>query len=47
MKVTILLLIGFGLLMNQLAPLYRPAASYTMMHAYQQGKPMPPAFWPK
>jgi serine carboxypeptidase-like clade 1 len=31
---------------GHLAPLYRPAASFTMMHAYQQGRPMPPAFWP-
>ena len=31
---------------GHLAPLYRPAASYTMMHAYQMGEALPPPFYP-
>ena len=32
---------------GHLAPLYRPAAAYTMMKAYQTGEPLPPPFYPK
>jgi len=32
---------------GHLAPLYRPAAAFTMMQAYQLGQPMPPSFYPK
>ena len=31
---------------GHLAPLYRPAAAYTIMEAFQAGKPLPPAFYP-
>ena len=31
---------------GHLLPLYRPAASYTMMHSYQTGEALPPTFWP-
>jgi len=31
---------------GHLAPLYRPAASYTLMHAYHTQRPLPPAFSP-
>lgn len=31
---------------GHLAPLYRPAASYTMMRAFQRAEPMPPPFYP-
>jgi len=31
---------------GHLAPLFRPAASYTMMAAYQRDEPMPKPFWP-
>ena len=31
---------------GHLLPLYRPAASFTMMAAYQKGEPLPPAFYP-
>lgn len=32
---------------GHLAPLYRPAASFTMMRAFQLSEPMPPPFYPK
>ena len=32
---------------GHLAPLYRPAATYTLMHAFQTGQPLPAPFWPK
>ena len=31
---------------GHLAPLYRPAASYTLMRAFQRGEPLPPPFYP-
>ena len=31
---------------GHLAPLYRPAASYTMMAAFQKGEPLPPPIYP-
>ena len=31
---------------GHLAPLYRPAASYTLMAAFQKGEPLPPPFYP-
>ena len=31
---------------GHLAPLYRPAAAYTIMEAFQAGKPLPPAHMP-
>lgn len=31
---------------GHLAPLYRPAAAFTMMHAYQLAEPLPPPFYP-
>jgi hypothetical protein len=31
---------------GHLAPLFRPAASFTMMQAYQKGEPLPPPFYP-
>ena len=31
---------------GHLAPLYRPAASYTMMKAFQSGEDLPRPFWP-
>jgi len=31
---------------GHLAPLYRPAAAYTMMRAYQANEPLPPSFYP-
>ena len=32
---------------GHLLPLYRPAASYTLMKAFLEGKSPPPAFYPK
>ena len=31
---------------GHLLPLYRPAASYTMMAAFQADKDLPPSFYP-
>ena len=31
---------------GHLAPLYRPAASYTLMRAFQRGEALPPPFYP-
>ena len=31
---------------GHLAPLYRPAAAFTMMRAFQRGEPLPPPFYP-
>ena len=31
---------------GHMAPLYRPAASYTMIKAFLEGTDLPPPFWP-